>query len=125
MGARAAYERALRILEKIPVEEHPNLTSVINNLGDVLRAQGDLEGAQAALERAMQIDEVAHGPVHPKLGIRINNLGLVLHAQGDLAGAKAHYGRALRMVGQFLPAGQPNIERVRGNLAAVEEEIKK
>jgi len=46
---------------------------------------------------------------------------MVQQAQGDLAGARASYERALRIFEQFLPAGHPNIEIVRGNLERVSE----
>ena len=60
----------------------------VNNLGMVLKAQGDLEGAKRCFERALAIDEKALGPEHTNVAINVNNLGSVLKAQGDLEGAK-------------------------------------
>lgn len=53
-GAKAAYERALKIDEAAYGSEHPSVTRDVNNLGGVL---GDLAGAKAAFERALKIDE--------------------------------------------------------------------
>ena len=61
-AARAAFERALRILEKHLGEEHPDVATVVNNLGLALRALGDLAGAKACCERALRIiDEIQTG----------------------------------------------------------------
>ncbi len=72
---------------------HPNVAGasqvLVNNLGGVMQAQGDLVGARAAYERALKIDEAAFGPDHPKVAIRVNNLGSVMQDQGDLVGARA------------------------------------
>jgi Tfp pilus assembly protein PilF len=96
-GAQAAFERALRIFEKVLGSEHPNVATLHNNLGEVMRQQGDLAGAQAAFERALRIDEAVYGPDHPAVACDVNNLGSVLKDQGDLAGAQAAFERALRI----------------------------
>ncbi|MGH9792210.1 MAG: tetratricopeptide repeat protein, partial [Candidatus Acidiferrales bacterium] len=56
---------------------HPEVATDVNNLGGVLKAQGDLKGANACYERALKIDEAAYGPDHPNIAIRVNNLGSV------------------------------------------------
>jgi tetratricopeptide (TPR) repeat protein len=54
-GARAAYERALAIDERVHGPDHPKVAMRVTNLGDVLKDQGDLAGAKAAYERALAI----------------------------------------------------------------------
>jgi len=49
-----------------------------------------------------------------------NNLGYHLDDMANYAGARESYERALRIFEQFLPAGHPNIEIVRGNLESLE-----
>ncbi|WP_082374332.1 tetratricopeptide repeat protein, partial [Ardenticatena maritima] len=88
-GARACFERALRILEAHLGEEHPNVATLVNNLGSVLQDLGDLAGARACFERALRIDEAVFGPDHPNVARDVNNLGRVLQALGDLAGGRA------------------------------------
>jgi len=76
-GARAAYERALRILEASLGLEHPNVAVTVNNLGRVLKDQGDLAGARAAFERALRILERFLPPEHPHIRIVRKNLEAV------------------------------------------------
>jgi tetratricopeptide (TPR) repeat protein len=95
--AKAAFERALRIFERVLGPEHPNVATLVNNLGNVLQALGDHAGAKAAYERALRIDEAVYGPEHPNVARDVNNLGNVLQALGDHAGAKAAFERALRI----------------------------
>jgi tetratricopeptide (TPR) repeat protein len=92
-GARAAYERALAINERVRGLDHPYVARDVNNLGLVLRDRGDLAGARAAFERALVIYERVHGPDHPLVATLVNNLGAVLWNQGDLVGARAAYER--------------------------------
>ncbi len=54
-GAKAAFERALKIDEATYGPDHPNVAIDVNNLGSVLQDLGDLAGAQAAYERALKI----------------------------------------------------------------------
>ncbi len=118
-GAKAAFERALKIFEKQLGEDHPNVATLVNNLGYVLKALGDHAGAKAAYERALKIDEAAFGPDHPNVAIRVNNLGLVLQALGDHAGAKAAYERALKIDEAAFGPDHPNVARDVNNLGNV------
>jgi tetratricopeptide (TPR) repeat protein len=92
---------------------------VLNNLGLVLRALGDLAGAKAHFERALAIDEAAYGPNHPQVAIWLNNLGRVLQDLGDLEGARAHFARALAILRQFLGEDHPHTRLVRENLESL------
>ena len=90
-----------------------------NNLGLVLRAQGDLAGARGCFERALAIDERVYGLEHPEVAVDANNLGNALQDLGDLAGARGCYERALGILEKFLPEGHPSIEMVRQNLESL------
>jgi len=122
-GARAAYERALRIDEAIYGPEHPQVATVVNNLGRVLRDLGDLAGARAACERALQIWEVSLGPEHPNVAIAVNNLGSVLQDLGDLAGARAAFERARRIWEAPLSPEHPNVATAVNNLGSVLQDL--
>jgi hypothetical protein len=87
--AKATYERALRVKGAAYAPDHPTVAVSVNNLGEVLRELGDLEGALVNYQRALTISEAALGPDHPTVGTVVNNVGLVLRAQGDLDGARA------------------------------------
>ena len=70
------------------------MATSLNNLGAVLRAQGDLEGARGYYERALAIREKALGADHPDVATSLNNLGALAYAQGDLEGARGYLERA-------------------------------
>jgi tetratricopeptide (TPR) repeat protein len=122
-GARAAYERALKIDEAAFGPDHPKVAIRVNNLGSVLRDLGDLAGARAAFERALKIAEAAFGPDHPKVAIRVNNLGVVLKALGDLAGARAAYERALQIDEAAFGPDHPNVATYINNLGRVLQDL--
>ncbi|MFN8433765.1 MAG: tetratricopeptide repeat protein [Anaerolineales bacterium] len=96
-GAKAAYERAIKIWETTFGLDRPQVATGVNNLGSVLQALGDHAGAKAAFERAIKIDEAAFGKDHPSVARDVNNLGGVLKALGDHAGAKAAFERAIKI----------------------------
>ncbi len=50
------------------------MATAVNNLGGVLREQGDLAGARAHFERALAILERSLGPDHPKTQLVRENL---------------------------------------------------
>ena len=118
-GARAAFERVLRINEAAYGPEHPEVATGVNNLGGVLHALGDLVGARAAFERALRIDEAAYGPEHPEVARDVNNLGSVLQDLGDLAGARAAFERALRIDEAAYGPEHPEVARDVNNLGGV------
>jgi tetratricopeptide (TPR) repeat protein len=120
-GARASFERALRIDEAAYGPDHPNVARDVNNLGEVLRQQGDLEGARASLERALRIFEQLLGPEHPNVATLVNNLGLVQKAQGDLEGARASYERVLDILDKTLPPEHPYVAATVNNLGSVQQ----
>ncbi len=118
-GARAALERALRILEHVLGPEHPHVATLWNNLGLVLQDLGDLAGAKAAYQRALRILKASLGPDHPQVAIAVNNLGGALQALGDLAGAKAAFERALRIWEATLGPDHPQVATAVNNLGSV------
>jgi|GEM_PF-850110 len=118
-GAKAAYERALKIFEKHLGKNHPAVAALVNNLGMVLQDLGDLAGAKVACERALKIDEAAYGPDHPSVARDVNNLGGVLQDLGDLAGAKAAYQRALKIDETAYGPDHPDVAIEVNNLGMV------
>jgi tetratricopeptide (TPR) repeat protein len=118
-GARALFERALKIFEKQYGEEHPNVAVLVNNLGMVMQASGDLASAHAMYERALKNGEANFGPDHPNIAIRVNNLGSVMKTSGDLAGARTMFERALKIDEASFGPDHPNVARDVNNLGGV------
>jgi tetratricopeptide (TPR) repeat protein len=80
----------------------PQSSSVYNNLGNALKAQGDVTGAIACYQKALDLD--------PKYATAHNNLGLARKAQGDVKGAIACYTKALEL--------DPKLVQAQTNLGA-------
>ena len=80
--AEAQYQAALRqpILSKLKLGAY-------NNLGNLLKAKGDLSGARTIYETAIQID--------PSFAIGYYNLGMTLKATGQFTQAIAAYKEAI------------------------------
>jgi tetratricopeptide (TPR) repeat protein len=91
--AMEAYQQGLK--EATQEKNQEQLAALNNQLGLVLKAQGDLPGALEYAKRALAIDEVVFGPEHPNVARDLNNIGQILKAQGDLVGALEYAKRAL------------------------------
>ena len=68
--------------------------TVVNNLGTLLKKEGDLAGAKAHYERALAMLKETYGPEHPQLTTTLSNLSDVLEELGDKAGARFYAERA-------------------------------
>ena len=114
--SRTIYERALRIDEIAYGPDHPNVATIVNNLGRVLQKIGDLPRAQAHFERALRICEKIYGLDDPTVAAIVNNLGSVLRDLGDLPGAQAYYERALKIAEAAYGSDHPNVAMIVNNL---------
>jgi tetratricopeptide (TPR) repeat protein len=76
-GARAEFERAIELGERVLGADHPDLVVPHSNLGLALQGQGELAGARAEFERAIELGERV-------LGANDVNLGYILHDRGAL-----------------------------------------
>jgi eukaryotic-like serine/threonine-protein kinase len=72
------------------------LASALNDLGNLHRATGDLQGARALLERSVALRE-EHDPGSVALAKTLNNLGIVLSRLDETAEARRIYERALAL----------------------------
>jgi tetratricopeptide (TPR) repeat protein len=68
-------------LEKHLGSEHPNVAILVNSLGTVLSAQGDLAGAMAAYERALRIFEKFLPADHPNIAAAREHLRSVVEQE--------------------------------------------
>ena len=109
--AASFYRDALVIREKTLEPEHPDTAENLNDLGFLLRLQGDLTGARPLFERALAIREKVHGPDDPVTAESLSNLGLLLQAENDLPGARPLLERALAIREKKLPPEHPDTAR--------------
>ena len=102
-GAKAAYERALKIDEASFGPDHPKVAIRVNNLGRVLQDLGDLARAKAAFERALEIFErafiVTHFCVAPDRFLRRADACVTASRRLDGRGALGRCHEACRHTG--------------------------
>jgi tetratricopeptide (TPR) repeat protein len=79
----------------------------LNNLGVLLKSQGDLSEARPYYDRALTILEKT-GVEHPDTAQSLNNLGFLFQSQGDLDGARPYFKRALAIFEARLEPDHPN-----------------
>ncbi len=94
---KAAFEHALAFDKQIHGADHPTVAEDADNLGFLLKNQGDLIGARKYFERALRINLKADPPQDPKVAVSRNNLGIILKDLGDLKGAQKEFERALEI----------------------------
>ena len=75
--------------------ESPSLAALLNNLGLILRNQGDAQGAEEAALRAITVSEAAFPPGHQFVSTTRANLGKLYSEQGRIAEMVPVYERAL------------------------------
>jgi tetratricopeptide (TPR) repeat protein len=96
----------------IPIlEDSPNLTITLNNLGLALYFQGKLLEAEKVFKEALILKESQFGTNHPSLGITLQNLGKVY---ADLA--EESYTRALSILTTSLGEEDDRVELCLNNL---------
>jgi tetratricopeptide (TPR) repeat protein len=115
--AASFYRDALVIREKTLGPEHPDTAENLNELGFLLRLQGDLAGARPLLERALAIREKVLGPEHPDTARSLNNFAQLLQAQGELTEARPLLERALAIREKVLGPEHPDTAASLNNLA--------
>jgi len=100
LGAIACFQtgdsETARTLLEAATRHRPEFVDAYNNLGNVLKAEGDLLGAESAYRKAIEIAP-AYSNAH-------FNLGIVLEAMGRPAEARDAYKNALEIQPGFLPA---------------------
>ena len=117
--AETLYRRVLAKQERELGTDHPDVASVLSNLGNNLSIQGRYREAEPMYRRATQIQERALGPDHPGLATTLDNLATNLRLQGRLDEAETLYGRALVIEEKALGPTHPGLAGTIDNLATV------
>jgi hypothetical protein len=121
--AQLNFERVLEINGKFLGLQHPSLTSLLSELGFVLKSLGDLSGARTCYERAISIEEAFYRPSRYDIAEQINNLGLVLYAAGDLQAAKASFEKSLKLIENEFGSNHPDVAVRLNNLGLVLKDL--
>jgi CHAT domain-containing protein/Tfp pilus assembly protein PilF len=117
--AVAKAREVLAIRQKVLGSEHPATAASLNNLGALLRAQGEYAAARPYLEQALDIRQKVLGPAHPDTANSLNDLGLLLQAQGEYAAARPYLEQALDIRQKVLGPEHPHTALSLNNLGAL------
>ena len=93
-------------------EDHPEIATAHNNLGELLHEQGATKQAEAQFRRSLEIWMSVAGPDHLETAISMHNLGATLRDQHRYGEAEELYGRALRAFTAELGVDHPKVAAV-------------
>jgi eukaryotic-like serine/threonine-protein kinase len=107
---RAAYLRALAIVEKLP--EYHSTPTLLNNLGNLEASAGHLELAIQYHEKALLLRKDTLGPTHVDVASSLLSLGLDYADAGDFAKALPLQQQALAIREAALGPKDPRVAKV-------------
>jgi tetratricopeptide (TPR) repeat protein len=93
-------ERAIAILERIHLGDHPTVADLLSTMGGLLIQSERREEAISVLQRSIQIRTVYFGANHPTLAGAMQNLGAAYRQLGRIDEAEAIATRALALMRQ-------------------------
>ncbi len=101
-------------------EPYPDYADALNDLGLLLRYQGDYKGSEQLLRESMAMKRRLLGDKHPEIAHSLQNLAVVLQAKGDLEGANSAFRQALAMERELLGDVHPDVALTLYSLAWVD-----
>jgi tetratricopeptide (TPR) repeat protein/predicted Ser/Thr protein kinase len=108
-AARAHYQRALELREKVRGPDHPDVAMSLINIAGVDLALGKAADALVLDERAHAIRERAFGPEHPETAQALTNVGIAALSTGDRARAHDALTRSIALLERGLGAESYNL----------------
>ena len=117
--AEQYYKRSLEIKEKEFGPDHPDVATILNNMGVLYRGEGDYASAEPLYKRALAIREKALGPDHPEVATSLNNLGVLYSTRENYAAAEPLYKRALSIREKALGPNHADVAVTLNNLAVL------
>jgi tetratricopeptide (TPR) repeat protein len=100
-------------------EPYPDYAAAVNDLGLLLRDQGEYDESERLLRESLAMEQRLVGDKHPAMALALNNLALVLWRKGDLKEAESTYRQALAMQRELLGEVHPDVANTLNNLAFV------
>jgi tetratricopeptide (TPR) repeat protein len=113
---RELLERALAIMERHYGPDHPNVATILANLGNAYGSLGDTQKKHELLERALAIKERHYGPDHPEVAITLTNLGNAYGSLGDTQKKRELLERALAINERHYGPDHPEVATTLTNL---------
>jgi tetratricopeptide (TPR) repeat protein len=100
--AERLFRRAFAIQEATK-PGHPDLVSILTNLGNVETAREQFLAALAYYERAHELALRLHGPDDAQVGVALVNVAMIHHALGHYEEARAGFERTLDLWQREMP----------------------
>ena len=97
--------------------DHPSVATSLNNLAELLRAQGYFDEARPLYERSLGIREKSLGPDHPEVATSLNNLAALFLEEGQFDEARPLLERSLGIWEKSLGPDHPSVALSLNNLA--------
>jgi len=117
--ATIIWQRIVVALERLLGPNHPEISTALNNLGEILRQRGQYTASEPLHRRALAIREKALGPNHPAVAVSLINLGEVLRAKGQYRSAEPLLRRSLEILEKALGPDDPHVGHSLNNLASL------
>ena len=103
------YEQALSIGKEVYGDRHPNVATMLNNIGVAWRVLGEPKKALEYLEQALGIDKEVYGERHPDVARDLNNIGVAWKALGEPKKALEYLEQALGIDKKVYGDRHPNV----------------
>ena len=113
--AEAAYREALEIQRRLLGPQHPEVGTLLNNLGTVMNVTNRYAEAESIHREALSVRERALGAEHPYVANSLLNLAVSVEGRGNPTAALPLYQRAATIVRGALGADHVRLAQVLRN----------
>lgn len=104
-----SFRRAVKLIERVKGESHPDVATALNNLAMLYYAKGEYAAAEPLYERALGIDEQALGREATAVATDLNNLALLYKKQDRMQEAEPLMKRSLEIKSKHFDPGHPSL----------------
>ncbi|MEQ8972742.1 MAG: tetratricopeptide repeat protein [Coleofasciculus sp. C1-SOL-03] len=116
------YKQCLLVAKERLGEDHPHVSTSLNNLANLYRSQGRYSEAEPLYQQALELYKRLLGDDHPSVATSLNDLAGLYESQGRYDEAEPLYLQALEMKKRLLGDDHPNTITVRDNLQGMREQ---
>jgi len=117
--ARPVLEKALEGLVQIHGPAHPDIAATLNEIGNALAAQGELEAAQTRLQEALQMRRDLLGADAAEVAETLTDLGRVAFERGEQRVAEQYFRDSLALYSRRGLQATPQAAQVMNELASL------
>jgi tetratricopeptide (TPR) repeat protein len=113
------YKQCLLVAKERLGEDHPHVSTSLNNLANLYRSQGRYSEAEPLYQQALELYKRLLGDDHPSVAISLNNLANLYRSQGRYSEAEPLYQQALELRKRLLGDDHPSVATSLNNLAGL------